>query len=139
MATKKNIYRILDANLNRYQEGLRVCEEVARFILNDKKLTIYLRRLRHQVSEVVEELPGGYTDLLNARDSKADVGKSFSPRRRGKKVDHQKIFLLNLQRVKEALRVLEEFSLFLSKKSARGFQKLRFKIYNLEKVIFARF
>ncbi len=138
MAGKKNIYRILDANLNRSKEGLRVCEEVVRFALNDKKLTAYLRRLRHDISRVADKLPLDYASLLASRNSKEDVGKNFQAERQIKKISYQKIFFRNLQRVKEALRVLEEFSLFLDQKVSKRFQNLRFKIYNLEKIIYER-
>jgi thiamine-phosphate pyrophosphorylase len=35
---KRNIYRIIDANLNRAREGIRVAEEVARLYFNDANL-----------------------------------------------------------------------------------------------------
>lgn len=138
MTGKKNIYRILDANLNRSKEGLRVCEEVVRFALNDKKLTAHLRRLRHEISRAADKLPLDYASLLASRNSKEDVGKNFSTERQIKKINYHKIFLRNLQRVKEALRVLEEFCLFLDQKVSKQFQHLRFKIYNLEKTIYER-
>lgn len=138
MADKKYIYRILDVNFNRAKEGLRVCEEVVRFALNDKKLTIYLRQLRYQISSTVNKLPVSYSALLSSRSSKDDVGKNFYPQRQGKKIDYQNILLVNLQRTKEALRVLEEFSAFIDKRSSRKFQNLRFKVYNLEKILFER-
>lgn len=139
MVSKKYIYRIIDANLNRSKEGLRVCEEVARFALNDKKLTLSLRQLRYQLSWAVKILPVSYAELLSGRNTKGDVGKNFYPRRQGKRVNYKNIFLINIQRVKEALRVLEEFSAFLDKKTHPKFQNLRFKVYNLEKTAFERF
>ena len=36
---EEEVAQIIDANLNRAREGLRVVEEVARFILHDEKLT----------------------------------------------------------------------------------------------------
>lgn len=139
MADKKCIYRILDANFNRAKEGLRVCEEIARFALNDKKLTLLLRQLRYQVSGVVKKLPVSYAELLSQRNTKGDLGKKFYPKREGERVNYKNIFLINIQRVKEALRVLEEFTAFLDKKTPPKFQNLRFKVYNLEKTAFERF
>jgi len=49
----KNIYRILDANLNRAREGLRVVEEVCRFVLKDKKLTLSAKKLRGDLSKII--------------------------------------------------------------------------------------
>ena len=34
---KQDLLRIIDANLNRSREGLRVCEEISRFVLEDTK------------------------------------------------------------------------------------------------------
>ena len=38
-ASDGRVLRVIDANANRLTEGLRVCEDTARFILNDKKAT----------------------------------------------------------------------------------------------------
>ena len=46
-----SICRILDANLNRAQEGLRVCEEYVRFALEDPVLSQELKNLRHRLQE----------------------------------------------------------------------------------------
>ncbi|MBM2832289.1 MAG: hypothetical protein HW414_1341, partial [Dehalococcoidia bacterium] len=43
--------RIIDANLNRLAEGLRVLEDVARFVLNNEPLDQELMALRHQLRE----------------------------------------------------------------------------------------
>ena len=44
--------RIIDANLNRTGEGLRVLEETARLSLNDAALTQRLKNLRHDAVRV---------------------------------------------------------------------------------------
>ena len=63
--------RLIDANLDRIGEGLRVLEDVARFILDDAALSEKLRVMRH-------ELPRNGTpsreQLLAARDSVRDEG-----------------------------------------------------------------
>jgi len=38
-----NLYRVLDANVNRTSEGLRVLEDLARFCYNDRLLSRGLR------------------------------------------------------------------------------------------------
>ena len=40
--------RIIDANLNRMGEGLRVLEDAARFLLNNAVLSEELKTLRHE-------------------------------------------------------------------------------------------
>ena len=45
----KPLLRLVDANLNRASEGLRVVEDVSRFILDDNRLFLKLRDLRHSL------------------------------------------------------------------------------------------
>ena len=42
----KQILRIIDANLNRTAEGLRVLEDIARFVLDDAALSRQLKIMR---------------------------------------------------------------------------------------------
>ena len=44
--------RILDANLNRAKEGLRVAEEYTRMVLNDSRLSSEVKKLRHQLQNI---------------------------------------------------------------------------------------
>ena len=130
MKRSDRLFRVLDANLNRAREGLRVCEEVARLILDDNDLTRRCQRLRYAVDRTAGLLPDG--KLLKARNSSADVGR---PERRGNTRPHGKIRDLvtaNLKRVQEALRVLEEFSRLVKPAASRSFGLLRFRTYSLE-------
>ena len=52
--------RIIDANLNRGNEALRVLEEITRFLLDNKELSEELKGMRHQLSMVQET---DYTEL----------------------------------------------------------------------------
>ncbi|MCK4863503.1 MAG: hypothetical protein KAS25_04355, partial [Dehalococcoidales bacterium] len=47
-AIPKETLRIIDANINRIGEGLRVLEEFARLSLNDTDLTQQLKNMRHE-------------------------------------------------------------------------------------------
>lgn len=123
-------FRVLDANLNRAREGLRVCEEVARLILDDVLLTRRCQRLRYAVDRAGRLLPR--SELLRARDSRRDVGR---PAKRGSVRPHRncaELTAANLRRVQEALRVLEEFSRLGTPAAGRAFGSLRFKVYSLE-------
>ena len=44
--------RIIDANLNRGNEALRVLEEITRFLLDNKELSEELKGMRHQLRMV---------------------------------------------------------------------------------------
>jgi len=105
MADNKKVFRIIDVNLNRAKEGLRCCEEVARFILDDSALTKRLKLLRHSIEDIIVESGVKKKLLCQARDIKKDCGKSFCVLE--KKDDWQSIFFANIHRTKEALRVLE--------------------------------
>ncbi|MBI3252185.1 MAG: thiamine-phosphate pyrophosphorylase [Candidatus Omnitrophica bacterium] len=130
--TRRQVLRILDANLNRSREGLRVCEEIARFVLEDAPLTRALKKARHALSKEIGRLPVGVSELLAARDVARDVGKGPSPLESGR-TGAWDLFSANIERAKESLRVLEEASKILDKDSAARFKALRFKIYAIEK------
>jgi len=128
----REVYRVMDANLNRFREGLRVLEEIARFILEDSYITSKIKDKRHRVAAVVKKLPGGLLELIQARDAAGDVGAdSWIP---GEKARSDLIALAtaNFKRVQEAARVLEEFSKLFVPEGAKEFKKIRFEIYDLE-------
>ena len=62
----KDTLRIIDANINRIGEGVRVLEEFARMSLNDTDLTQQLKNIRHEVLNIGTDLQ---EQLINARDS----------------------------------------------------------------------
>ena len=69
----KRIYRLIDANLNRSREGLRVVEEVARLYLNDKNLSAKIKVMRHQISKIAIRFLD-QDQLIRYRNSQRDVG-----------------------------------------------------------------
>ena len=138
MKDQKNIYRIIDVNLNRAREGLRVVEEVARFIWEDEKLSKGLKNLRHRLTKISQE-NFDQKLLLQCRDSQGDLGAKGMGFYEGKRKDAKGIVQANLRRVEEALRVLEEFGKIIKKSSAEQFKNLRFKLYTLEKEILGSF
>ena len=50
-----------------------------------------------------------------------------------KRNDFRDIFVANIQRVKESLRVIEELNKMFDRGSAEKFKTIRYKIYDLEK------
>lgn len=130
---REEIYRIFDANINRAREGLRVCEEVARFILCDEKLTKKLKGIRHQVTKIIQSLDIDPQKLFSIRDAKKDVGALTYPRSEGKRKSYQDIVASNMKRTEESLRVLEEFTKKINPSAGAKFKKLRFQTYDLEK------
>ena len=107
MTARQRILRVLDANINRAREGLRVSEDVARLGFGMRRPFARLRALRHRLNAAVRKLPVTQTELARARDSVRDPGRR-APASAVRSAEH--VLLINLQRTKEALRVLEEAS-----------------------------
>jgi thiamine-phosphate pyrophosphorylase len=126
------IGRIIDANLNRLKEGLRVCEEITRFILGNRSLTGDLKAIRHEVDGAVSGL-ACRRRLLMTRDSLGDVGRDINSKKEFRRKDYRDIFFANIQRVKESLRVLEEFLKLEKKSQALRFKQIRYEVYAIEK------
>jgi len=133
--------RIIDANLNRASEGLRLLEDIARFLLNDAEISQQLRSVRHNLAQEAKPLGA---KLLSQRDSEHDVGATLtlhSPFEVEGQQDLLGLITSNAKRAEESLRViaelakLPEVSPMLN--SAR-FEQLRFKLYSLERGLTAR-
>jgi thiamine-phosphate pyrophosphorylase len=133
----KSINRIIDANINRAKEGLRVCEEITRFILDDRALTARLKAVRHKIGALLQALPRP-EELIKGRSAPGDVGRGIYGNELKRK-DYRDIFFANIQRVKESIRVLEEFVKLENIKAAVAFKGLRYSVYHLEKKAMDRF
>ena len=136
---KDKLYRIIDANLNRSREGLRVCEDIARFALNSKALTEELKTVRHGVSDIVKTFAKRIESLSAARNSDGDVLRCSGFVSEMKRSSLSDVFAANIERVKESLRVLEELFKLIDNKSSSKFCGLRFKVYAIEKKALKRF
>ncbi len=130
----RKLYRIIDANLNRAREGLRVCEDICRFVWDQREGARGFKEIRHRLTGVILSLD--IPKLLESRNIEGDVGKitlDGELRRR----DAGDIFYANAQRVKESIRVLEEFAKLRNAPLAKDLKKLRYRIYALEKRVAA--
>lgn len=125
----KRVARLLDANLNRAREGLRVVEDTARFLWNDKALYERLRGLRHQLHALTA---AHYRRFLQARESREDAGRTI---RETSRKSVASVVSANLHRAQEAVRVLEEYSKVFSPKAASAFKAVRYALYQEEKRI----
>jgi len=128
---RKTELRIIDANLNRLGEGLRVLEDITRFHLNDKFLTKGFKSLRHGTGRLKDAITSSH-DTLGARDISSDCGKTSSKSEASRR-NFFDIFSANVERSKESLRVLEEILKLTSPKLAEDYKKIRFRLYALEK------
>lgn len=123
--------RILDANLNRAREGLRVLEDIARFVLDDRKTCARLKDLRHRLV-----LDGRTADLLSARDAASDTAAFLDTEPELTRSGLFAILIANAKRVQESLRVLEELGKLGAGKSP--FKTIRFDLYEIEKAMASR-
>ncbi|MBU1026469.1 MAG: thiamine phosphate synthase [Candidatus Margulisbacteria bacterium] len=128
-AENSKILRIIDVNVNRAVEGLRVVEDIARFVLDDKKYTVQLKEFRSKIRRAIK-------NLLKDRRSSTDVGRKSYTKKESKRSSIQDIFAANAKRAQEALRVLEEFSKLIDPRLGKTFKDIRFKIYDLEKKVY---
>lgn len=124
----ENYLRLIDANLNRLREGIRVVEDIFRYVYNDKKMALKLKELRH-----LSRLEN-YIELLETRDVKNDVLRS-SIKSEQNRTDLYSILIANFKRAQESSRVLEEFTKLTSIKDSENFKYIRYELYNLEIVL----
>jgi thiamine-phosphate pyrophosphorylase len=122
------LYRVIDANLNRLKEGIRVVEDIMRYRDNNKTLSKKLKDLRHKahVNETRE--------LLKYRDSINDVLRASSQSELNRS-DIAGILTANFKRGQESARVLEELYKLENIEYSENFKYIRYELYNLEKEI----
>ncbi len=128
--------RIIDANLNRIGEGLRVLEEVSRLLLNSGDLSHRLKNLRH---ELVRTEPALDRQLIQARDAAGDVGRDLEVPGEAKQRDLPSMVMANSRRVQESLRVMEELAkLSDTVLDSEKYKQARFSLYTIEKELMGR-
>jgi thiamine-phosphate pyrophosphorylase len=130
--------RIIDENLNRLAEGLRVLEDIARMVLNDSDLTQQLKTLRHNL--IRADLPFNL-ELLRSRDSTTDVGANSEVDGEKREKDLPLLAVANSRRAQESLRVLEEVAKLPEVRSSldsNQFKNARFELYTIEQKLVSR-
>jgi thiamine-phosphate pyrophosphorylase len=133
---QQQILRIIDANINRISEGLRVLEDIARFVVEDEEISRQFKTIRHQLNGLVEEIG---LPVIETRDAVGDVGATFDVTQ-----DHRNLSSIvraNARRAQEGIRVLEELSKLPELKAllpSALLKESRYKVYALEKILMAR-
>lgn len=124
--------RLLDSNINRVCEGLRVLEDISRFKYNFSAISKDLKDLRHSVRKAFKN---GDEELLNSRDVNSDIGPAITNELDIKRdSDIKSLIVANFKRVQEGLRTLEEVSkTHLSENEASIYESGRYRSYNIEK------
>jgi len=122
----KGLYRVIDANLNRLKEGIRVIEDMARYSDNNKQLAYELKTLRHLAK--IDDI----TLLLNSRDAQNDVLKETRESEMNRS-SIDSIIIANYKRGQESSRVLEELFKVVEPELSERFKTIRYALYTLEK------
>lgn len=120
-----SILRIIDANLNRLREGLRVLEDIYRYSFDDIEAASSLKDLRHKARSE------DYATLLNSRDIEGDVLKTTT-KSETSRTDLSSVILANFKRTQESARVLEEILKLINPHYAEQFKEIRYTLYALE-------
>jgi thiamine-phosphate pyrophosphorylase len=124
------VLRIIDANFNRSREALRVMEEYARFVLDDKAATAQLKSLRHELTAAINAIaPVG--QRLAARDTAGDVGTTLAVPPEQHRADALAVFDSAAARLAESLRALEEFGKIVDPQAAARLEACRYRGYEL--------
>ncbi|MBI4718407.1 MAG: thiamine phosphate synthase [Planctomycetes bacterium] len=125
------VARIVDANLNRAREALRVMEEYARFVLADGGLSAALKQARHDLAAMVPAALAAA--LVWRRDSPGDVGRELTTGGEARREDAAHVALAAGKRLSEALRAVEEYGKTLDAGLAAAAEALRYRGYDLER------
>ncbi|MBD1824364.1 thiamine phosphate synthase [Cyanobacteria bacterium FACHB-DQ100] len=120
------LYRILDANLDRAREGLRVIEEWCRFGLEDATLTEQCKDWRQELAHWHE------SELRAARNTPDDPGTDLTHPQEAVRTSVEQVLQVNFARVEEALRVLEEYGKVYRSEMASAVKQMRYQVYTLE-------
>ena len=126
MKTNPSLFRTIDANINRFKEGIRVVEDILRYEYNSH-LAKELKNLRHiKIPE--------YEQFVQYRDSINDILKP-STKTEQTRNSIKDIIISNLKRAQESARVLEESFKIFDIITSEKFKSARYSLYNLEKEI----
>jgi thiamine-phosphate pyrophosphorylase len=128
--------RIIDANLNRIGESLRLLEDIARLILNDPIVSKYLKAMRHDIEDIDFPLK---QQLLQARQADSDVGAEIKVKQQFEQRDLPSTIIANSRRIEQSMRVIEELAKTTdSGLEADRFEEARFELYTIEKELISR-
>jgi thiamine-phosphate pyrophosphorylase len=123
------VLRLMDANVNRAREGLRVMEDYARFVLNCGELSGELKAMRHGLADAMRELS---PDAILHRDTGGDVGTALKTEAELRRQDIGDVVTAAGKRVGEALRAIEEACKVLCPAKSALVEALRYRLYTLE-------
>ena len=120
------IERLLDANLDRAREGLRVLEDWARFGLDRPDLVARSKDLRQRLGLVHRD------SYKRARHTATDSAAGLTHPAQAGRSSPERVVAANAARAQEALRVIEEFGRGIDAPLAEEAARCRYRLYDLE-------
>ena len=120
------IFQIIDANLDRAREGLRVIEDWARFGIGKQQYVERIKNLRQILGKNHLEI------YKKSRNFNKDKCKGITHKEQINRKTPEQIISSNSARVQEALRVIEEFSRLHNYELSKIASEIRYEIYTLE-------
>lgn len=133
IAMQTAVLRILDASLNRAMEGLRVVEDFARLVLDDRFLTQEFKSIRHDLAAAANCIES--VERHAARDTQNDVGTEVSTPGENRRSDVWEVCAASLKRTEQSLRSLEEYGKVVNAEFAGRCESMRYRLYTLEKAL----
>jgi len=131
LETSEKIERLIDANLNRLKEGIRVIEDINRYIFDDASLTSTLKQLRHQLQPAYDQNRLRYRDIENDVQKKSIASEL-------KRANITDLVIANFSRAQESARVLEESFKLVDPTLSELCKEVRYGLYGVEKTFFLK-
>lgn len=130
------ILRIIDVNVNRAREALRVIEDYARFALDDVDAATAVKQCRHELRGIIAAV--GADKLLAARDISGDVGRDVKTPTELERSSTEEVVRAAFGRLSEATRAIGEYGKVISDAAATAAEALRYRTYELEQRVVLR-
>ncbi len=124
--SNNRIAQLIDANLDRAREGLRVMEDWCRFGLKRSDFSIQIKDWRQQLGVHHHNI------YRKARLTSSDPAMGVLHPLQKVRSTPEAVFIANSSRVQEALRVIEEFTRITDPKLCEIATKIRYETYEIE-------
>ena len=125
-----SLQRTIDASLNRLAEGLRVMEDLARYVVNDSELSRDCKSLRHEARRLPDRWPAGWVEAH--RDVVGDVGTAIEAKDESIRSGTWDVAVAAAHRAAEAMRTVEECCKVVDRTVGRVVESMRYRLYEID-------
>ena len=123
------VLRLIDANANRAREALRVLEDYARFVVDDREISVELKVIRHTIAASLRET---LAEAILHRDTAGDVGTGAIGPTEIQRQGLPDVVIAAGKRLGEALRAIEEYLKISEPEKSRVIERMRYIYYDVE-------